>query len=90
MSCVFLHCCRVGSSYDGDLSCFVDVEPPRQTQKRLRGDHASAYAEKLRPLFDIWKAAQPESEANVSAVQSNRIFTAGCNAMPGKMPGCGK
>jgi hypothetical protein len=20
----------------------------------------------------------------------NRIFTAGCNAMPGQMPGCGK
>jgi hypothetical protein len=44
----------------------------------------------LRPLFDIWKAVQLESEASVPAVQSNRIFTAGCNAMPGKMPGCGK
>jgi hypothetical protein len=61
-----------------------------QTLLRLSRGIRCELTANLRPLFDIWKAVQLESEASVSAVQSNRIFTAGCNAMPGKMPGCGK
>jgi hypothetical protein len=49
---------------------FVDAEPSRQTQKRLSRRSRISLFEKLRPLFDIWKAVQPESEAIVPAVQS--------------------
>jgi len=41
---------------------------------------------KLRPLFDIWKAAQPDSEANVSAVQSKPHLCGWLQFHDGKIP----
>jgi hypothetical protein len=45
---------------------------------------------KLRPLFDIWKAAELPGEANVSAVQSKPHLDGWLQGHDGKIPGCGK
>jgi hypothetical protein len=64
---------------------------PRDKRKSVRAGITHQLMQRSCDRFlTFGRRRNPKAKLTYRRFNPNRIFTAGCNAMPGKMPGCGK